>query len=321
MINKGTVIRWAILGALLVFSCALLFYKLTFSAPSDFVPNSSVIIEPGENISGVADTLDASNIVRSKIIFRSLVILYGGERSTSAGMYVFEKPESVFKVAYRISKGDYGYVAVKLTIPEGLNSTEIAKLVSDKFPHISQEEAVAALKPSEGKLFPETYFFPPLAPLSMIKDRLIFQFDKNVETLEKDIAESGRTLDEIIIVASILEEEVQNDKDRRLVADLIWRRLEIDMPLQVDSTLGYVLNKASLELTTKDLQVNSPYNSYRFKGLPPTPISNPGLEAIDAAIKPTPNNYLFFLSDKDGINHFAVTYSDHVKNRKKYLGK
>jgi UPF0755 protein len=321
MSSLGKSFRFGILGGLLAFSLIIAFYQFALSAPSDFVSGTPIVIDSGQSISSIADELYMNNIVRSPILFRSLVIFYGGERRTSAGLYVFSGPQDVFQIAHRISNGDYGYVPVKLTLPEGLTSVETARLVHDKFPQINVNDAEIAFKPHEGKLFPETYFFPPQAPLQMILDRLLAQFDRSIGSRTKAIEASGRSLDEILILASILEEEVQNDTDRRLVAGLILRRLEIDMPLQVDSTLGYVTGKASLQLTLKDLQLDSPYNSYKYKGLPPAPISNPGLSSIDAALNPTPNKYLYFLSDKDGINHFAVTYGEHVKNRKKYLGK
>lgn len=306
---------------LLILIALSLFFLFVMSAPFNFTPGTSVVVDPGQSVSGVAKELKANNIVRSSIIFRSLVILYGGERTTSAGTYVFSKPQNVVTIAHRIVKGDFGYIPVKLTLPEGLTSMEIAKFVHNKFPHISEKEAAAAFLPHEGRLFPETYFFPPQAELQTILNRLLMQFEESVAPKMEAIDSSGRSLDFTLIIASILEEEVQNDIDRRLVADLLLRRFKIGMPLQVDSTLGYITGKASLDLTSRDLQLDSPYNSYKYVGFPPTPISNPGLAAIDAAINPTPNKYLYFLSDKDGINHFAVTYSEHVKNRKKYLGK
>jgi UPF0755 protein len=321
MVTTGTVLKWAVLGALLVFSFVAAFYQFVMTAPIAFVPGTAVIVDPGQTISGVAQKLYAQNVVRSPVLFRSLVILYGGERKTSAGMYVFDSRENVFKVAHRIAMGDYGYVAVKLTLPEGLTSLETAGLIHDKFPHIDEETAASTLRQYEGKLFPETYFFPPQAPLQMIQDRLLAEFEKNMKPLRTKIAATGRSEEEIIILASILEEEVQNDTDRRLVADLFLRRLDMGMLLQADSALGYITGKGSLELTLKDLQMDSPYNLYKYKGFPPTPISNPGIAAINAAIEPTPNKYIYFLSDKDGINHFAITYDEHLKNRKKYLGK
>lgn len=317
----GKSLRFGILGGLLAFSAILAFYQFVVSAPSSFVSGTTIVIDSGQSISSITNELYMHNIVRSPLIFRSLVIFYGGERRTSAGMYLFNGPQDVFRIAHRISNGDYGYVPVKLTLPEGLTSVETARLVHDKFPQIDVNDAEIAFRQYEGKLFPETYFFPPQAPLQMILDRLLAQFDRSIGSRTKAIEDSGRSLDEILILASILEEEVQNDIDRRIVAGLVLRRLEIGMPLQVDSTLGYVTGKASLQLTLKDLQLDSPYNTYKYKGLPPTPISNPGLSSIDAALNPTLSKYLYFLSDKDGINHFAVTYGEHVKNRKKYLGK
>lgn len=321
MLSFNTAIRWGILGALILFAVVVIFYRFVMTAPYDFVPGTSIIVETGQSISGVANELQEHNIVRSPVLFRSLVILYGGERTTSAGLYVFNKPQNVWQIAKRIAQADYGYVPVKLTLPEGLTSAEIAKSVHEKFPQIDEVVAAQTLKKYEGRLFPETYFFPPQATLQMIIDRLLAQFDQSIKSLEPNILESGRSLDEILILASILEEEIQNDTDRRLVADLLLKRLKIGMPLQVDSTLSYITGKASLQLTLKDLQIDSPFNTYKYRGFPPTPISNPGLDSIRAAIEPTPNKYLYFLSDKDGINHFAITYSEHVKNRQKYLGK
>lgn len=298
---------------------AALVYWLGFSSPSAFVAGSSIIVDSGQSLSGIARELGAQHIVRSPFIFRSLVIMLGGERTTSAGMYVFDSRQNVFTVANRIAHGNYGYVATKITIPEGLTSYEIASLVAQKFPSISSTTVYTEFEPKEGYLFPDTYFFPPEAPLSMIADRLESQFKKNIAPFEPEITASGHSLNEVITVASILEAEVKTTADRKMVSDLIWRRIAAGIPLQMDSTVGYITGKTSADLTVKDLKIDSPYNTYRYKGLPPTPISNPGLDSITAALEPTSNAYLFFLSDKDGITHFAKTYVDHQKNKQKYL--
>jgi UPF0755 protein len=116
-----------------------------------------------------------------------------------------------------------------------------------------------------------------------------------------------------------LEKEVRTKVDMAMVADLFLRRMKIGMPLQADSTLTYVTGKTSAELTMNDLRATDPYNSYKNLGLPPTPISNPGINAIRGAIKPEPNNYIFFLSDIDGTTHFSETYDEHLRLKKKYL--
>ena len=307
------------LAVLVIVAGGLALYVFFVSPPSSFKNGSVFIIESGQGIGSVANELKVDNVVRSPFLFRSLVIFFGGERTTSAGLYVFDQPENVFTVAYRISHGNYGYAAVKITIPEGVTASAIADLVHDKFPSINRQDFFQTILPSEGYLFPETYFFPPQAPASMIADRLKYQFEKNIESLKDDILASGYSKEEIITVASILEEEVRSDADRKKVADIIWRRLATGIPLQVDSTVAYVIGRPASQLSSNDLKKPSPYNTYLNKGLPPTPISNPGKESMLAALHPTANKYLYFLSDKDGITHFAVTYSEHVKNIKKYL--
>ncbi|MEI7513041.1 MAG: endolytic transglycosylase MltG, partial [bacterium] len=124
---------------------------------------------------------------------------------------------------------------------------------------------------------------------------------------------------EIITMASIIEGEAMKDEDRKIIADILWRRIDIGMMLQVDTTFMYINGKASSEITKADLKINSPYNTYTHKGLPPTPISNPGIEAINSAMFPTANKYLYYLSDKDGVMHYAVTFAEHKKNKEKYL--
>lgn len=302
-----------------VIICLVLIYKFAFSTPSDFPTNASIIIEPGQSLTSIVTELDSMHVVRSGIVLRSAIILLGGERKVTAGLYEFPKAQNVLSIAKRIVRGEYGYTPVKMTIPEGTNVFKIASVVHEKFPHIDEQEFLTLIKPKEGYLFPNTYFFPPKATPDMIISMMSNEFEKELKPLATDIVVSGHSLQEVITMASILEGEVQTKEDRKMVADILWRRIQNGMPLQVDSTFAYINGKTSAELTLKDLKVDSPYNTYVYKGLPPGPISNPGLESIEAAIHPTPNNYLYFLSDKDGITHFARTHEEHVKNKEKHL--
>jgi UPF0755 protein len=305
-------------GAIIVIALLAIYY-FAFSSPSNFTPGTTVLIESGQSISGISQLLEDEHVVRSTFVLRSLLILFGGEHNTSAGLYVFASHQNVFSIAMRIRHGEYGYIPVKMTIPEGFTTAQIADLTHQLFPNIDRDTFYAEIKPDEGYLFPDTYFFPPEATPLMIEDRLKSEFSSETDSLAPEIAAQGKTLQQIITMASILEAEVQTDSDRKLVADILWRRINIGMRLQVDSTLSYILGKTSAELTDADLKTDSPYNTYLNAGLPPTPISNPGIEAIQAALNPTPNNYLYFLSDGHGITHFAVTYAEHVQNKQKYL--
>ncbi|MEN9649569.1 MAG: hypothetical protein RL094_536 [Candidatus Parcubacteria bacterium] len=302
-----------------IITFASIIYTFVFAAPFNFVAGTTVQIESGQSLTSIANELRDRGVVKSSIVLRSAIILLGGEHKISAGMYEFNKPQNVIRIARRVVNGDYGYIPTKVTIPEGTNVFKIADVIHEKFPDIDRDSFLVSIQGKEGYLFPNTYFFPPKASSEMIITMMGSIFKKQLKPYEQEIASSSHSMKDIIIMASILEGEVQTEQDRKMVADLLWRRIEIGMPLQVDSTFTYVNGKTSAQLTLNDLKVNSPYNTYTNKGLPPTPISNPGIQSIEAALRPIPNDYLFFLSDKDGITHFAKTHDEHVRLKNKYL--
>jgi len=169
-------------------------------------------------------------------------------------------------------------------------------------------------------MFPDTYFFHP----GQSTETILSVFDNNFRTkmfgVQKQLAASGHTLDELVVMASILEKEASKTKDRQMIAGVLWHRIDIGMPLQVDAVFPYIIGKNTFELTTDDLKFDSPYNTYKYKGLPPGPIDNPGLDSIVAAATPIKTKYIYFLSDKNGIFHYATTYAQHMAYRKQYLG-
>jgi UPF0755 protein len=144
-------------------------------------------------------------------------------------------------------------------------------------------------------------------------------FIEKIKTLDDKIKYFNKPLADIIKMAGILEEEARTMETRRVVAGILWKRLSMGMPLQVDSSFKYINGKISKTLTLDDLQIDSPYNSYTHKGLLPTPISNPGLGAIEAAITPIKTSYLYFLTDDAGNMHYGKTFEEHVANKEKYL--
>ena len=295
-----------------------LMYFFVVRAP-EFTSTVIVTIEPGQSTGSVTKELKSLGLIRSSSFAETLVVLFGGSRSIHAGMYEFKEPQNIFGVVTRIIRGDLGYVPVRLTIPEGFDSKQIANAIKEKFPNIDSTSTRTLLSAKEGYLFPDTYFFAPFTSADKIEEKLADTFTEKIKSLDSNIKASGRSLDDVIKLASILEEEVRTKEDMRMVADIMLRRMKINMPLQVDCTLKYVLHKTSAELTSADLKKDGPYNTYTRRGLPATPISNPGLVSIDAALHPLANPYLFYLSDKDGITHFAKTYEEHLQNKKKYI--
>lgn len=310
------------IGVALISVCILFLifsYLLFVRAPSGNTYPITITIESGQGVGQIAKQLEAAKIVRSASATQHLLISSGIEKRLSAGVYIFNEPLNAFVVVKRIINRDFGYTPVKITIPEGTNSKRLTSIISAKLPEVDVVLFEKLAREKEGYLFPDTYFFAPFATSTEVIERMTTFFKIFTNGIEEKVAASGKTFDEIITVASILEGEVQTEQDRKMVADIIYRRLAMNMPLQVDATLAYERGKTSAELTLKDLRTDSPYNTYTRRGLPPTPISNPGLDSMWAALEPIPNPYLFYLSDKDGITHFSKTHDEHVKLKAKYL--
>ena len=146
-------------------------------------------------------------------------------------------------------------------------------------------------------------------------------FKSKIESVRGNIDNFKKPLTDVIIVASIIEDEAITSDDRRIVSGILWKRLKMKMPLQVDALFRYLDGKGTFDLTTEDLATTSPYNTYKYIGLPPTPINNPGLDSILAAVEPKKTNYLYFVSDKKGVMHYAATFEEHQRNRELYLGR
>jgi UPF0755 protein len=169
-------------------------------------------------------------------------------------------------------------------------------------------------------LFPDTYYLLPNIEAKEVFTLMRDNFDKKIKELDLEIKKFNKPLVDIIKMASIVEEEGRTDFTRQMIAGILWRRLSIKMPLQVDAAFVYVNGKKDSKLITlDDLKIDSPYNTYVYRGLPPTPISNPGLNSIRATITPVTSKYFFYLSDDDGEMHYAITHDEHVANKEKYL--
>ena len=187
-------------------------------------------------------------------------------------------------------------------------------------PRFNPHQFLAQALQQDGYLFPDTYFFLPDATAQTVISAMRQNFDAQVASATPDIAASGHSMQEAIIMASIIEREAPDMQDMRMIAGVLWRRLKMGMPLQSDVTSLYTLPKGQ-QLTASYLQVDTPYNTYLHAGLPPTPIGSPSLAAIIAAATPIDKGYLFYLADHLGITHYCKTYSCQLANERKYLGK
>ncbi len=294
-------------------------FVIKLQPPTNLPVGSMYTVTNGSGLTSLASDLANKNIIKSPFLFKSFSVLFGGTKGIMAGDYIFNSRSSVIHLAWRFSRGQFDLNPVKVTFPEGLNVSEISTLVAKKFTKINPDLFNTLASSSEGYLFPDTYYFlPNVLPAEIIKV-MTDNFQERIKTVTTELKSFNKPLTDIIKMASIVEDEARTMETRQIVAGILWRRLSLNMPLQVDASFKYINGKGTKDLTLADLKIDSPYNSYLYKGLPPTPICNPGLNSIKATVTPIKTDYLYFLTDKKGEMHYAKTYQEHLLNKEKYL--
>jgi len=302
-----------------VFIISSFIYNLSFKPPRDFPYGSLIEIQKGQNLDEIAEFLEGKSVIRSAFLYKTIARVIAGDEKILSGEYFFSIPMSVFMIAQRTTQGRFGLDPVRVTLPEGVTIFEIQEVLDWKLPSFPSEKFLKLADGKEGYLFPDTYFFLPNVSPEQIIEELSDNFDNKMEGISEQINNSGHTLEEIIIMASIIEREVITNEDKKLVSGVLWKRIEIGMPLQVDATFAYINGKGTFQLSLDDLKIDSPYNTYKYRGLPIGPIANPGLESILAALEPTKSPYLYYLSDMRSKIHYAADFEEHKRNKAKYL--
>ncbi len=294
-------------------------YALVLAPPSNFPLRGTVAIARGASVSDVTKELFDAHIIKHPSVLWFLLRMSGASARVQAGTYLFNTKENVLTVAYRLIAGAYDLPSVRITFPEGVTVRDISQRVAEALPSVGAQDIILLGKPQEGYLFPDTYLFPPDASATAIVETMRKNFDAKIAPLSGDIQASGHSLADIVTMASLVEKEARTDENKRIVAGILWNRLARLMPLQVDAVFGYIYNRDTYSPSLADLTVDSPYNTYIHTGLPPGPICNPGLGSILAVLHPTRTNYLYYLTDKNGVMHYATTYAAHQANQQKYL--
>ena len=307
------------LATVSLFFLAVTFYILYFKPPPQFPIRTITTIEQESGLNEVAQTLFKNKVIRSPFWFRVAVIFIAGEKRTLAGDYFFEKPANALSVGWRLTHGNFGLKAVKIMFPEGMTATQMAVVLENELISFDAKEFLRKALPQEGYLFPDTYFFLPNVKPEQVISTLRDNFNLKLKNIDLTLKSFKKSLKDIVIMASILEAEARTAETRKIIAGILWKRLSLGMPLQVDAPFQYIIGKNTFQLTANDLKFDSPYNTYLYKGLPPGAIGNPGLDALTAAITPTKTPYLYYLSDVRGNMHYAVTHDEHVANKERYL--
>lgn len=295
-----------------------MFYMYAIAAPKNFNDHHLVILSKGSTLQEISVQLKREGIISSAFFFSRFVTVLNGEGSVQAGSYYFENSQNAWVIAKRLVDGDLGLDPIRVTIPEGFTREKISQLF-EEFERFDPAEFMSLTADKEGYLFPDTYFFFPDSTTVDVIEALEANFKEKTLELAEEIEGSERSLQDIITMASIVEAEAYNYEDMQKIAGVLWKRLEIGMPLQVDVTFRYINGKGTFDLTYDDLELDNPYNTYVYTGLPPTPISNPGFDAIDATLHYTESEYLFFLADNSGTVHYSETFDEHVRKKDIYL--
>lgn len=305
-----------------------------------------VQIPIGSSVSQIASILEKNDIIKSAIVFKYYV-KFKNESGFQAGNYQFNQSMTIQEIVERLKKGELmGEAAIKLTIPEGLQLSEIADIIAKHTPYskkeimnqLTKQQFIKQMQKKypntitddifnrrikyalEGYLYPATYsFYEESPPLSEIIETMIKKTDEMLVPYRNKMKELSLSTHQFLTLASLVEEEATEKADREKIASVFYNRLEKNMPLQTDPTVLYSLGKHKERVYYKDLEVNSPYNTYKNKGLPPGPIANAGKQSLDAVANPADTNYFYFLATKEGEVIFTKTLDEHNKEKAKHI--
>ena len=304
--------KFFILSLLISFFVGIIVWQGIY-LPKDPLKTENIIfsVKKGENLYQIAKNLEKEGLIKSRFFFILYVVANGKEKKLKAGEYFLSPSMNIPDISKKIVVGDIA--KIKVTIPEGYTVKDIENKLNLKLPGENLE----------GYLFPDTYYFPARVSAQEVVKIMKENFERKIAPLQPEIERQGKTIEEIIIMASLIEKEVYNTKEcpdcKNLVSGILWKRLKNRMPLQVDATITYITGKKTTKIPIEDLKIDSPYNTYKYLGLPPAPICNPGLESILAALYPKESEYWYYLTTPEGKVIFSKTLTEHNINKAKYL--
>jgi UPF0755 protein len=336
---------------LLLFICFLFFVWQGIYLPKNpqLKEEKLFLIKRGDTLFEIAQNLEKENLIKNRLFFNFYVFTKGAHTKLQAGEYLFSPAMNVSEITKKIIEGEVK--KEEITIIEGWNLRDIGWYFEGKgmfqaeelfelvgFPLIDYSKTTdlptpkdfnldfdfLADKPKnvnlEGYLFPDTYEIVGGEDLETIVSKMLNNFGKKLTSdLREEITKQEKSIFEIITMASLLEKEVKTKEEKELVSGILWKRLENDIPLQVDATITYITGKKTIKVSKEDTEIDSSYNTYKYKGLPLGPICNPGLESILAALYPKDSIYWFYLSIPEGETIFSKNYEEHNLAKAEYL--
>lgn len=294
------------------------------------------LVEKGEGSKEIALNLEKEGLVWWGPLFRAYVLIRGTSKSLQAGIYELSPSMNIPEIVDKFVLGNT--IKIKVTIPEGFTLKQIEEELTlelkrniffnfrvddfkNNFQFLNDAPAGASL---EGFLFPDTYLIEPIISEKEIIEVFLKNFDKKFTPYRPALSEksgAGAVLTpfEIVTMASLIEKEVKTKEDKEIVSGILWKRIKTGIPLQVDATISYITGESTTKISKEDTQIDSPYNTYKYLGLPKGPICNSGLESILAVLYPKESNYWYYLSTPEGKTIFSRTLEEHNIAKAKYL--
>lgn len=254
-------------------------------------------ISSGDSLSKVALDLENKKVVRYSVVLKIFLTVFKFDRQIEKGDYLFKESMPVWRVAWMLATSDHNVDPIKVTFKEGITNEEMADLLGSKIQAFRRDLFLSDNRSKQGYLFPDTYFFFALTTSDEIVTEMTSNFNNRMKKFEAGVNNSGASMEDIITMASILEKEAKGKEDAYIISGILWKRMRLGMPLQVDAAR----------------------ETYTRTGLPSVPIANPGAMTIDASINPSDSPYLFYLHDRKGVTHYGKTFAEHKDNINKYL--
>lgn len=327
-----------LIGLVILSIAGLVFYGYQIFTPvSGAADKKPFVIAEGTGAHQISNDLSEAGLIRSKFWFETYVWQKKLDRSFPAGLYELSASMNIMEIAGLLTKP--GGSEKNIIIIEGWDNKQLADYLATEGLFAKEQflqtvgRNLSAFKKDydflqdkpdnadlEGYLFPDTYRIFKNATVEQIVRKMLDNFNAKLTLdLRQEITKQNKSIFEILTMASILEKEVKTLTDKQIVADIFYKRLASGIALQSDATVNYITGKGVTQPSLNDLSVESPYNTYKNRGLPPGPIANPGIESIEAAIYPTANVYYYFLTTNDGQVIYSKTYEEHLANKRKYL--
>ncbi|WP_461204505.1 endolytic transglycosylase MltG [Clostridium sp. DL1XJH146] len=315
---------------------AFIFYKINDVIENPLTIKEDTItinVEKGMTFYTLLESLDDENKIQNPLLIKLAIKYTEIDAEIKAGEYEINRDVNLQELIENLSVGNLAEGSIKVTIPEGYTVEDIARALEEQNV-ISKEEFLSFCSEYknpiiemdndevkyevEGFLFPDTYMFKENSSSEMIASKMIDRYEEVMDEIVKNQEYSNEEIYKYITIASMIEEEAKVDEERSLVSSVIYNRVDIGMPLQLDATVIYALGEHKDGILIKDTKTESSYNTYYIKGLPVGPITNPGKASIEAAINPADTDYIYYVYDNEGKHYFTDNYNDFLEAKQRY---